>query len=58
MNKSVILLCKNHKKCNNNDKGDCKLSHVSFASEGGLKKDRLICEDFEPIPTDADKDES
>ena len=48
MNKSVILLCKNHK-CNNNNKGDCKLDHISQASAGGLP-DKLICEDFEPIP--------
>lgn len=49
MNKSVILLCKNHK-CNNNNKGDCKLDQVSQVSDGSLTHDRLICEDFEPIP--------
>lgn len=50
MNKSVILNCKNYKKCNLNDKGDCKLSHVSFSSVDSTNPDRLICEDFEPIP--------
>lgn len=49
MNKSIIVLCKNHK-CNLNEKGDCKLDHISLASEGGLRLNRLICEDFEPIP--------
>lgn len=51
MNKSIIVNCKNFK-CNLFDKGDCKLSHVSFARVGGGKDDRLICEDFEPIPED------
>lgn len=52
MNKSVILNCKNHGKdgCRFNNSGDCKLSHVSFAKVGGLQKDHMICEDFEPIP--------
>lgn len=54
MNKSVILLCKNHK-CNNNDKGDCKRAQVSQVSVGSTLPDRLICEDFEPIP---DEDET
>ena len=54
MNKSVILNCKN-RLCRFHDKGDCKLSHVSFASEGSLKPDRLICEDFEPIPDEEGK---
>ena len=53
MNKSVILNCKNFK-CNHFNKGDCKLSHVSFARVGGGIDDRLICEDFEPIPEDAE----
>ena len=46
MNKSVILLCKNFK-CNNNEKGDCKLDHISLASDGGLVVSKLICEDAE-----------
>lgn len=54
MNKSVILLCKNFK-CNNNNKGDCRLDQVSQASVGGLIDDRLICEDFETIPEDEEK---
>lgn len=49
MNKSVILLCKNFK-YDNNDKGDCKLDQVSQARVGGGLDDRLICEDFVPIP--------
>lgn len=53
MNKSVILNCKNFK-CSKNDKGDCKLSHISLASDGSLKPDRLICEDFEPIKEEGD----
>lgn len=54
MNKSVILNCKNHGKdgCRLNDRGDCKLSHVSFAKVGGTRKGQMICEDFEPIPED------
>lgn len=56
MNKSVILNCKNFK-CSYNDKGDCKLSHVSFASDDSLTHDRLICEDFEPIPEKEEKEE-
>lgn len=55
MNKSVILNCKNFK-CSKNDKGDCKLSHVSFASDDSLKPDRLICEDFEPINNEGGDD--
>lgn len=51
MNKSVILLCKNQK-CNSFDKGDCKKSQISLARVGGTLDDRLICEDFEPIPDD------
>jgi len=54
MNKSVILLCKNFK-CNNNDKGDCRLDQVSQAPVGSTKPDRLICEDFEPIPDEEPK---
>ena len=53
MNKSVILLCKNHK-CNNNKEGDCQLDQISQASDGSLIHDRLICEDFEPIPKKED----
>ena len=49
MNKSVIVNCKNFK-CNRNDKGDCKLSHISLADDGGLIVSKLICEDAEPIP--------
>jgi len=51
MNKPVVLLCKNFK-CNNNDNGDCKRSQVSQRSDGSLTPDRLICEDFEPIPNE------
>ncbi len=47
MNKSVILNCKNFH-CNRNNDGDCKLSHVSLASDGGLIVSKLICEDAEP----------
>lgn len=43
MNKSVILLCKNHK-CNNNASGDCKLDHISLADDGSLIVSKLICE--------------
>lgn len=52
MNKSVILNCKNHGKdgCRLNDKGDCKLSHISLAKAGSLRKSHMICEDFEEIP--------
>ncbi len=57
MNKSVILLCKNHK-CNKNDKGDCKLSYVSLASDGGLIVSKLICEDAELIPDDKVKSDT
>ena len=51
MNKSVILNCKNFK-CNRNNNGDCKLSHVSLASDGGLIVSKLICEDAEPKEED------
>ena len=51
MNKSVILLCKNHK-CNLNNHGDCKLDHISLASDGGLIVSKLICEDAEPKDED------
>lgn len=51
MNKSVVVLCKNHK-CNFNNKGDCKLSHISLASDGGLIVSKLICEDAEEKPKD------
>lgn len=54
MNKSIILLCKNHK-CNNNESGDCKLDHVSLASDGGLIVSKLICEDAEEKPEDEDE---
>ena len=54
MNKSVILLCKNHK-CNNNDSGDCKLDHISLADDGGLIISHLICEDAEEKPEDEDE---
>jgi len=57
MNKSVIVLCKN-RKCSNNDRGDCRLSHISLASEGSLIVSKLICEDAEEKPKDEDKDES
>ncbi len=49
MNKSVILLCKNH------DRGDCKLDHISLADDGGLIVSHLICEDAEEKPEDEDK---
>lgn len=49
MNKSVILLCKN-RYCNNFKRGDCKRAQVSFAPVSKLTPDKLICEDFEPIP--------
>ena len=57
MNKSVILNCKDFKcrfnakgDCENkHKKGDCKLSHVSLASDGSPIVGRLICEDAEPI---------
>lgn len=49
MNKSVILNCKNFT-CNRNNKGDCKLSHVSLASDGSAIVSRLICEDAEEKP--------
>ncbi len=48
MNKSIILLCKNHA-CNYNDKGDCKLDHVSLASEGSIVS-KLICQDAKERP--------
>jgi len=51
MNKSVILLCKNHK-CNHNNSGDCKLDHISLADDGGLIISKLICEDAEPKEDD------
>ncbi len=51
MNKSVILLCKKHK-CNNNDRSDCKLDHISLADDGGLIVSHLICEDAEDKPED------
>ena len=51
MNKSIIVLCKNHE-CNHNDSGDCKLSHISLASDGSLIVSKLICEDAEPKPED------
>ncbi len=51
MNKSVIVLCKNHG-CNLNEKGDCKLDHISLASEGSPIVSKLICEDAEPKPDD------
>ena len=51
MNKSVILNCKNFP-CKFNNSGDCKLSHVSFARDGGLIVNRLICEDAEPKEED------
>lgn len=54
MNKSVILLCKN-RKCNKNDKGDCKLSHISLASDGGLILSKLICEDAGEKPDEKEK---
>ncbi|GAF85112.1 unnamed protein product [marine sediment metagenome] len=47
MNKSVILNCKNFK-CRLNNSGDCKLDHISLASDGGLIVSKLICEDAEP----------
>jgi hypothetical protein len=53
MNKSVILLCKNHK-CNNNDSGDCKLDHISLASDDSIIG-KLICEDAEEKPEDEEK---
>lgn len=46
MNKSVIVNCKNFS-CKFNEKGDCKLSHISLASDGSLIPSKLICEDFE-----------
>ena len=49
MNKSVILNCKNFK-CNGNEEGDCKHSHISLASDGGLIVSKLICEDAEEKP--------
>lgn len=51
MNKSVIVNCKNFK-CALNENGDCKLNHISLASDGGLIVSKLICEDAEEIPTD------
>ena len=54
MNKSVILNCKNFK-CNFNEKGDCKLSHISLASDGGLIVSKIICENAEEKP---DKDDA
>lgn len=51
MNKSVIVNCKNIK-CNFNNKGDCKLSHISLASDGSLIVSKLICEDAEEKPND------
>ena len=56
MNKSIILNCKNFK-CNRNEQGDCKLSHISLASDGGLIVSKLICEDAEEKPDKDAKDE-
>ena len=56
MNKSVILNCKNFK-CRYNNKGDCKLSHISLDSDGSLILSKLICEDAEPIPETAEPEE-
>lgn len=43
MNKSIILLCKNHK-CNNNNKGDCKLDQVSMGTvDKGAPVDKDDC---------------
>lgn len=46
MNKSIIVNCKNAK-CKYNNKGDCKLSHVSLASADTPIVSKLICEDAE-----------
>ena len=54
MNKAIVVNCKNFK-CNRNDKGECKLSHISLASDGGLIVSKLICEDAEPIPEPEEK---
>lgn len=48
MNKSIIVNCKNFK-CKYNNKGDCKLDHISLAIDGGLIVSKLICEDAEPV---------
>ena len=56
MNKSVILNCKNFK-CNGNEEGDCKHSHISLASDGGLIVSKLICEDAEEKPDKDARDE-
>lgn len=54
MNKSVIVNCKNFA-CNLNNSGDCKLSHISLASDGGLIVAKLICEDAEPKEDNPEK---
>jgi hypothetical protein len=51
MNKSIIVLCKNHE-CSHNNKGDCKLDHISLADDGSLIISKLICEDAEPKEDD------
>ena len=53
MNKSVVVNCKNIK-CKFNEKGDCKLGHISLASDGSLIVSKLICEDAESIPDKPD----
>lgn len=49
MNKSVIVLCKNHK-CENNNKGDCRRAQISLAPDGSLIVSKMICEDAEEKP--------
>jgi len=49
MKKSIIVNCKNFE-CAFNDKGDCRLDHISLASDGSLILSKLICEDCEPKP--------
>lgn len=56
MNKSIIVLCKNFA-CDFNNKGDCKLDHISLASDGGLIVSKLICEDAEPKEEKQEKPE-
>lgn len=51
MNKSMIVNCKNFA-CVSNNKGDCKLSHISLASDGGFIVSKLICEDAGEKPAD------